>query len=183
MSLEAHHAKKWVYCQSEGWGLPVKIGVSANLPARLSAIQGHTWREIRIFWAVPGNVAHESACKAHLRPLHIRAEWFEDTNDRIKNLSKTNRFMSMNAAPERKRRVLDYIRRDWRWEKFFPIYTGPVGDLAFATFDAEHKDALTEVAEKIGVALRDEDFAPRNFVEIESIVDKLSHFLTPEVHS
>lgn len=75
-----------VYCFTEGHGLPVKLGYSANAIIRYQAMQIMTWRPLYICWAVDGTTfAHESAFKHLLRDTLVRGEWFNDADDSLKH--------------------------------------------------------------------------------------------------
>ena len=97
-----------IYCMTEGWGEPVKIGFTWNLSDRFAAIRTNTWRDMFVCWAVVGVRAHEKALKRFFQPLAVnRDEWFHDPDDTIKTALKANstvadldQFINRLAGPD-----------------------------------------------------------------------------------
>ena len=77
-------ALRMVYCISEGWGEPVKVGITSNMKARIESLRTATHRDVLICWTATGSGLHENAIKRLLRDQQIRCEWFQDADDRVK---------------------------------------------------------------------------------------------------
>lgn len=74
-----------LYCISEGRGMPVKLGITADVASRWQALQASTWRPVLLCWSVRGFALHEAALKSILRPLRMHGEWFRDEYDHLKS--------------------------------------------------------------------------------------------------
>jgi hypothetical protein len=143
---------RWLYCMTEGDGEPVKIGITQSLVTRRSAIQGHTWRPVKIVWAVPGTGAHEAAVKRLLQSRVIRCEWFADSDDAIKRAGAEWPCELRDDRSELKKAFWKEV------ERLDVDYAVRIDDLFRDTFPAEWREHVTEAAPRIGVTVTDDMF-------------------------
>lgn len=90
---------KFVYCVGTTPGEPVKIGLTGDPQGRLSGIQAHNWRDMRLFWAVWGTRTDE---RALLRSAdRIRGEWVRDPDGKIAGMFTSDIFTGHFVSPMR----------------------------------------------------------------------------------
>lgn len=75
-----------IYCLTEGYGMPVKIGIASNLRERILAGKTYSWRQLFLAWQMPGSAAHEAALHHALGEDCLGGEWFNDPLDFAKRL-------------------------------------------------------------------------------------------------
>lgn len=167
---------RWVYCLSEGSGEPVKIGVTQCVASRLSAAQGHTWRNIYLQWAVPGDDRHEMMLKRALRPLCIRNEWFQDPCDAIKGANAGDEWTIGGKHWPYKHEIFKAIRaRDYAgWRHMNRSFEAAREERFYKYFNAEFRGPITELAGEVGIRIDPGLFRVRDDAEFNAVFATLA---------
>lgn len=168
---------RWIYCLSEGKGEPVKIGVSKCVTTRLSQAQSHTWRDMSLMWAVPGDAVVEERLKLALQPCRIRNEWFSDHDDRIKSaFGRSEWRLGMEPWPHKMPLRLAMTRAGAKFRDMgsFGSYEAFCEDKYYKYYNAEDADSIKDLAEYLNVPhLPDELFKARTCDQINSLIASL----------
>ena len=73
-----------IYCLTEGWGFPAKIGITSSPEARWAGLANSTWRPVYLAWTAPGTFDHEAALKYATEDDRVCGEWIWDGDDAFK---------------------------------------------------------------------------------------------------
>jgi len=100
--LKTREDTRTLYCISEGYGAPIKIGITQDIKDRHRNLQHMTWRQLYVCWTAPGQAWHEYALKAALLPFKMHGEWFRYEDDAVKQaLTVSSSLTQMEEVIER----------------------------------------------------------------------------------